>query len=410
MTEPRPPSGAGAPPRPDDPTLRSLVLTVYLPALLFAVGQGAVIPVVALSASDLGATAAVATVIVAARGIGTMLFDVPAGALVGRLGERRAMAVGTAILTVALVGCIVSPNAWVFAACMFAMGCGWAMWMLARLAYVSEVMPPHLRGRALSTLGGVQRIGTFVGPFVGAGAIWAVGLDGAYVVHVVLAVAGWLVLVAIPDPHTTAAVGHAHLPIGEVVRAHRHVFATAGVAAACLGVLRVSRAAILPLWGDRIGLDATQISLIFGIGSAIDMTLFYPVGLASDRFGRRAVAVPCLLLLSAGFALVPLTDTFLQLAGVGLLMGLGNGLGSGIVMTLGADFAPADGRASFLGVWRLVSDVGQAGGPLVAAAAMSLAGVATASGAIGLLGLAGAGIFLVALPAAPDAVLSRHVE
>lgn len=402
MTEPRSPSGAGAPSRPGEPTLRSLVVTVYLPALLFAVGQGAVIPVVALSARDLGATAAVATVIVAARGIGTMVFDVPAGALVGRLGERRAMAVGTAILALALIGCILSPNAYVFAACMFAMGCGWAMWLLARLAYVSEVMPPHLRGRALSTLGGVQRIGNFIGPFVGAVAIWAVGLDGAYVVHVVLAVAGWLVLVAVPDPHPTTVATHAHLPVADVVRDHRHVFATAGVAAACLGVLRVSRAAVVPLWGAHIGLDAAQISLIFGIGSAIDMTLFYPVGLASDRFGRRAVAVPCLLLLSAGFALVPLTDTFLQLAGVGLVMGLGNGLGSGIVMTLGADYAPPDGRASFLGVWRLVSDVGQAGGPLLAAAAMSVAGIAAASGAIGLLGLAGAGIFLVALPAPHD--------
>src|SRR4028118_1976007 len=47
--------------------------------------------------------------------------------------------------------------------------------------------------------------------------------------------------------------------------------------------------------------------------------------------------------------------------------GGGTGLGSGIVMTRGSDFAPAIGRAEFLGVWRLVSDVGTAGGPLVVA-------------------------------------------
>lgn len=402
MTEPRTPSGAGAPSRPGDPTLRSLVLTVYLPALLFAVGQGAVVPVVALTATDLGATAATATVIVAIRGIGTMLFDLPAGTLVGRLGERRAMALGTGILGLALVGCVLSPNALAFAACMFLMGCGWAVWLLARLAYVSEVMPAHLRGRALSTLGGVQRIGNFAGPFVGAVAIAALGLDGAYLVHLLLAVAGWAVLVAIPDPHATSAPLHQHLPVARVVADHRHVFATAGVGAALLGVLRVSRAAILPLWGDRIGLDAAQVSLLFGISAAIDMTLFYPVGLVSDRLGRRAVAVPCLLLLSAGFVLVPFTDTFAQLAVAGVVMGLGNGLGSGIVMTLGADYAPPVGRASFLGVWRLVSDVGQAGGPLLAGAVIGLAGLAAASGLVGALGVAGAVVFLVALPRPHD--------
>lgn len=381
-----------------EPTLRSLVVTVYLPSFLFAVGMGAVVPVVALTAGALGATAAVAGVVVAVRGIGTMAFDVPAGMLVGRLGERRAMVAGTALLVASLVGCILSPNPYVFAACMFVMGCAWSVWLLARLSYVSEVMPFHLRGRALSTLGGVQRIGAFLGPVIGAGAIWAIGLDGAYLVHIVLAVIGVTVLVMVPDPHGTADVGHHHLPVASVLRDHSHVFRTAGLGAACLGVLRASRGAVLPLWGDHIGLDAAQVSLIFGITSGIDMTLFYPVGLASDRFGRRMVAVPCLVLLAVGFLAVPLTDTFGQLAAAGIVMGLGNGLGSGIVMTLGADFAPAAGRASFLGVWRLVSDLGQAGGPLVAAAVTGLASLAAASGAVGALGFVGAGIFLVTLP------------
>ncbi|MDP1956997.1 MAG: hypothetical protein Q8J75_02310 [Rhodocyclaceae bacterium] len=51
-------------------TLRSIGLSVYLPTLLFAVGQGAVIPIVALAAKDLGAGVAMAGLIVALRGIG----------------------------------------------------------------------------------------------------------------------------------------------------------------------------------------------------------------------------------------------------------------------------------------------------------------------------------------------------
>lgn len=383
-----------------EPTLRSLVLTVYLPTLLFAVGQGAVIPVIALTAADLGASAAVAGVAVAVRGIGTVAFDIPAGRLIERFGERRAMAIGTGVLVVALAGALASPTVWLFFASIFVLGCGWAMWLLARLTYVSEVMPFHLRGRALSTLGGVNRIGNFLGPFIGAGAIVWLDLAGAYWVHIVLASAGWLVLAVIRDPHRSPSppAGHAPPPVTRIVREHHKVFLTAGVGATCLSVLRVSRHAIIPLWGAHIGLDPATISVVFGISSAMDMTLFYPAGMVSDRYGRKAIAVPCLSVLALGFLLVPLTSTFWTLAGAGLVMGFGNGMGSGIVMTLGADFSPTVGRASFLGVWRLVSDAGQAGGPLIAAGITALAGLGPASLAIGALGMGGATLFLLAMP------------
>ncbi|MFP3905579.1 MAG: MFS transporter [Acidimicrobiales bacterium] len=376
------------------------MLTVYVPTLLFAIGQGAVIPVIALTAADLGASAAVAGVAVAVRGIGTVAFDIPAGRLIERFGERRAMAIGTGVLVVALAGALASPAVWLFFTSIFVLGCGWAMWLLARLTYVSEVMPFHLRGRALSTLGGVNRIGNFLGPFIGAGAIVWLDLAGAYWVHIVLASAGWLVLAVIRDPHRSPSppAGHAPPPVTRIVREHHKVFLTAGVGATSLSVLRVSRHAIIPLWGAHIGLDPAAISVVFGISSAMDMTLFYPAGMVSDRYGRKAIAVPCLSVLALGFLLVPLTSTFWTLAGAGLVMGFGNGMGSGIVMTLGADFSPAVGRASFLGVWRLVSDAGQAGGPLIAAGMTALAGLGPASLAIGVLGMGGATMFLFAMP------------
>ena len=70
-------------------------------------------------------------------------------------------------------------------------------------------------------------------------------------------------------------------------------------------------------------------------------------------------------------------------------MAVGNGLGSGIVMTLGADAAPAVGRAQFLGGWRLCGDIGGTGGPLLIGAVAAVTTLATASVVIGLLGLLG---------------------
>jgi MFS family permease len=388
------------PERPDEPTIRSLGLTVYGPSFLFAIGQGAVIPIVALAAKDLGASVAVASLTVALRGIGTLLFDLPAGTLVSRLGERRAMVVGTGILLASLVGCIVATEVWVFALSMLVMGCGWSMWLLARLTYVSEVMPLRLRGRALSTLGGVQRMGNFVGPFLGAVAITAAGIDGAYGVHVALAVAGCALLLAVPDPHADRKVdvGHGPVRFRAIARDHAPVFRTAGAGAIAISVMRASRQAVLPLWADHVGLDAAAVGVIFGIAAGLDMLLFYPAGSISDRFGRKFVAIPCLGFLALGFLLLPLTTSFATIVPVALLLGFGNGLGSGIIMTLGADFAPARGRAEFLGVWRLVSDIGTAGGPLLAAAVTAAITLGSASVLTGFLGIAGATIVLFRMP------------
>jgi len=67
----------------------------------------------------------------------------------------------------------------------------------------------------------------------------------------------------------------------------------------------------------------------------------------SDRFGRKAVVIPCLALLSLGHILLPFTHAASTLFLCALLLGFGNSLGSGIVMTLGADRAPTSaGRRS----------------------------------------------------------------
>ncbi len=72
------------------------------------------------------------------------------------------------------------------------------------------------------------------------------------------------------------------------------------------------------------------------------------------------------------------------------LIALGNGLGSGIVMTLGADVAPEEGRAQFLGGWRLCGDIGNTGGPLLVSAVAAIAPLAAAPVLIGVLALLGA--------------------
>ena len=87
-----------------------------------------------------------------------------------------------------------------------------------------------------------------------------------------------------------------------------------------------------------------------------------------------------MLALGAAMAMVPLSSTAAQLAVVGIFMGFANGMGSGIMMTISSDIAPAEARPQFLGAWRVLTDIGIGLGPLTLAA-----GAALGSLAIGVL-------------------------
>lgn len=73
-----------------------------------------------------------------------------------------------------------------------------------------------------------------------------------------------------------------------------------------------------------------------------------------------------------------------------MVLGAGNGMSNGLVMTLGADVSPRDRRAEFLAAWRLTHDTGSSTGPLVvgAVATVSLAAGAMTIGALGVVGAA----------------------
>jgi MFS family permease len=74
-----------------------------------------------------------------------------------------------------------------------------------------------------------------------------------------------------------------------------------------------------------------------------------------------------------------------------LLIGFGNGFGSGINMTIGTDLAPSGAVSEFLGAWRLFGDAGSSAGPAIVGAIAAAGGLPTAvitTAVLGFLGLA----------------------
>jgi MFS family permease len=389
------------------------------------------VPVVA---SELGADVATAALVASALVVGQLLGNIPAGWAVARIGERFTMAVAAVISTGGVLGMVYAPNLCVFAASVFVIGFCAAAFGLARHAFMTTRVPLEFRARALSLLGGTFRLGVFVGPFISAGLLALFDAERAAIWFFGACLVGTILLVLFgPDPEKMIAAQPATTVVevdpelqedtGEAVTGsiptaaqrgrrgpgvfrtmwlHRTVLARLGVAAASLSAIRSARQVVLPLWGVSIGLDATTFAIVVGVSGALDFALFYASGQVVDRFGRLWAALPSMVLMGAGFLALAFTHDLVNaamwFAMFAAVLGVGNGLSSGILLTLGADVAPHDDPAPFLGSWRTLTDAGGAVAPLLVAGIAAVSSLAIATGAIGVLGFFGAAAFVRWVP------------
>ncbi len=407
---------------------------IYGPTVLFALGEGAIIPLLPVLAADLGADVPTAALIASALVVGQLCGNLPAGWAVARIGERATMAIGGLVAVAGVAGLLLAPSLGVLAVSVFVIGMSAASFGLARHAFMTTRVPLHFRARALSLLGGTFRLGMFVGPFIAAGLL-ALFSD----LHASIWFFGSCLIAAIGlvlfgrDPETsvgplsstapaaaraddrdredtgepvTGPVATTHREPGTgVIRTmwrHRGVLARLGLAASSLSAVRSARHVVLPLWGVSIGLDAQTIALVVGVSGAIDFALFYASGQVMDRFGRLWAALPAMLLMGLGFIALSFThdgdQAAMWFALFAAVLGVGNGLSSGILLTLGADAAPQEEPAAFLGSWRTLTDAGGAVAPLVVSATAAVFSLSVATGVMGAIGLLGAAAFIRWVP------------
>ena len=89
-------------------------------------------------------------------------------------------------------------------------------------------------------------------------------------------------------------------------------------------------------------------------------------------------------------SLLPLASGFYSLLAATLLLGIANGIGTGVVMIIGADLARQSGQqGQFLGVWRLIGDLGISIAPLLSGVLVDAASLAAASLTVAGVGFAG---------------------
>jgi MFS family permease len=228
-----------------------------------------------------------------------------------------------------------------------------------RDALVADITPPELRGAAFGLRQSLDTVGAFMGPLI------AFGLMVFYAdsIRTVLWFACIPALIAvailafgIQEPERDQSINRK--PGLNVATAgllgSRFWFVT--LMAGLFMLARFSEA-FLVIKAFEAGLPARYIPLVLVVMSVVYSLTSYPVGVLSDRVGRRSLLFAGLVvLLVADIVLGYSTSVTAMFLGVGL-WGLHMGLTQGLLSAMVADTAPAELRGTAFGVFSLVSGV-----------------------------------------------------
>lgn len=259
--------------------MRRLLSLVCALVLVDTMLYAALTPLLGRFAQQLHLSSATAGVLVAVYAAGALVGGLPGGVAAARLGPRRAVLVGLALMCVASLGFAWSDTFWSLAAARFVQGAGSAFTWAGAFAWLLAAAPRERRGELIGTAMGAAVFGALFGPVVGALAA-AVGRAAVFsaVAGLALALAALTMVIESRPPEVPSAAALRRAAASRTFRGGLGLLAFASLLSGVLAVLT-------PLHLAAAGWGPTAIGAVWLVGAAIEAGESRLIGRLSDRHG-----------------------------------------------------------------------------------------------------------------------------
>ncbi len=347
---------------------------VFLEVTFFAV----LTPLLPDYRSDFGLSEGAAGVLAGAFAAGALIFALPAGWLVARVGPRRVLITGLAGIGIFSPMFGWAENIVLLDVSRFFQGAAGAMMWAGAMSWVVTASPPGRRGEMVGMVIAAAVVGELLGAPIGA---LAHEIGTGPVFSLVFVAAAVLIAVALTIPDVSNLKRQpVREAIGVVRRSNvpRAVLLLAGPSLA-FGFLVV----VAPLRMDDLGAGPWAIAGAFAVGSLVEAGLGPYIGRKSDSTGRLGPYMIGMAVIAAAITAIGVFNVLSLLAAAVVLTAFGAGLAFTPASTLVTDAAASSGLNQ--GYASGASNVAWGGGQVLGAV-----GGGVLAGAAGYL-LAGAG-------------------
>lgn len=373
------------------------IRVVVVATFVVMLGYGILSPVLPLYARSFGVGYDAVGLLVSAFAMTRLVFDLVAGPLVTRYGERAVVTAGAAIVGVSSAAAALAPNFPLLVVFRAAGGAGSSVFFAGLMSYLLRTAPPDRLGRVMSVFYGAFNLGVILGNPVGGVVAHFFGLAGPlwfYAAACFLAAAMYARTVRNP----VRPVEEGRRPglrdlrwsrtfVAVLVANMAYFWFVAGVISTLLSVFA----------HDSLGFSTLGIGLALAVLSVAEFVVLFPAGTMTDRLGRKAVLLPSMLAIAAVVALSGLVSSTPGFVVALALMGVVSGFGGVPQSVMLADVVPPRLQPAAIGVYRFVGDLGFVFGPLLAGGVASSSGFAAAF-AVSAIPCLAAAVLLATVP------------
>jgi MFS family permease len=328
-------------------------------------------PVLPLYLTDAGINVAV----LGWFGVGAIVASIPGGRAIAKLGESPVLLGSLALISLCLAAIGFTQALLPIALLQLGAGSGAVIGRLAIQTFVTRSVDPLIRARAMSFVGGTRRVGFFVGPPIGGLLADAYGFRTAIICAGAVTSMGFVPALSATRMNPSTRPARSQSSLTQAFGRHWKLLLISATGPLFVMAARTGRDVLVPLFGDDVGLSPTQVGFLFAVGTGSDLILFPIAGYVMDRFGRLFAIVPAFGLLALGLFAIGLATSVTDVVVATMIMGLGNGLSAGTMLTLGSDLAPIDDTSDFLAGFAAIQGFGQVSGPVIVGIAAERVGL-----------------------------------
>ncbi|NHJ20549.1 MAG: MFS transporter [Candidatus Lokiarchaeota archaeon] len=365
---------------------KDLITTLNLSAVTFLVllGLSIVAPILPYYAETFNVNYTLVGLVVSAFGIARMFIDLPAGLMGQKYNKKILMLLGLTLVSISSILAGIAQNYWILLVARVIEGFGSAIYVTIATIFIALVAKPERRGFLMGIYSGFLLLGSIFGPSFGGIIANIYGINAPFFAYAIVSAIGIIPTLTLPsiknsENENTVRLRKLYSEAWSILKKPNFLFVLPSIF--CFFFIRTGvRNTLVPLFSlNDLSLNEIDIGILLTLAAIATTITMLPVGIISDKIGRRTPLLISLICSAFVTLWIPFTLNLVYISSVMFAYGAMIGL-SGPISAYMTDIAPKNKLEIYMGMYRTIGDIGFVLGPLLMGSVADLTNITVLRG------------------------------